>query len=41
MDANGSGKDGFTEGSPSPLVAATVVTDDWLNDVQENIAQAV
>lgn len=41
VDANGSGKDGFTEGSPSPLVAATVVTDDWLNDVQENIAQAV
>ncbi len=41
VNGNGAGKDGFTEGSPSPLVAATVVTDDWLNDVQENIAQLI
>ncbi len=31
----------FTEGSPTGGVPATVVTDDWLNDVQENIAKAI
>lgn len=41
VDANGSGKDGFTEGSAIPLVAATVVTDDWLNDVQENLLRPI
>lgn len=28
----------FTEGNPSVGLPATVVTDDWLNDVQENLA---
>jgi len=31
----------FTEGDPLVPTPATVVTDDWLNDVQENIAQAI
>lgn len=39
-DENGTGKDGFTEGTPG-TVAATVVTDDWLNDTQEEIANAI
>jgi hypothetical protein len=37
VDENGAGKDGFTEGSPG-TVARTVVTDDWLNDLQEEMA---
>jgi len=31
----------FTEGSPSASIPATVVTDDWLNDVQENICAVI
>lgn len=31
----------FTEGSPSGGVAATVVSADWLNDVQENICYVI
>ena len=31
----------FTEGSPSGGIPATVVTDDWLNDVQENICKVI
>lgn len=31
----------FTEGSPTGGVPATVVSDDWLNDVQENICKAI
>ena len=31
----------FTEGNPSTGTPATVVTDDWLNDVQENIARFI
>lgn len=40
-DHNGAGKDGFTEGDPVGGVAPTVVTDDWLNDVQENVAEVI
>lgn len=31
----------FTEGSPSGGIPATVVSDDWLNDVQENICKVI
>lgn len=31
----------FTEGSPTGGVPATVVSDDWLNDLQENVCRAV
>lgn len=31
----------FTEGSPTGGVPATVVSDDWLNDVQENICNVI
>lgn len=31
----------FTEGSPTGGIPATVVTDDWLNDVQENIVNVI
>jgi len=31
----------FTEGSPTGGVPATIVTDDWLNDVQENVCRAI
>lgn len=31
----------FTEGSPSGGVAATVLSADWLNDLQENLAAVV
>lgn len=40
VDLHGPGKDGFTEGTPG-MTAATVVTDDWLNDVQENLAELI
>ncbi len=39
-DLHGAGKDGFASGTPG-TVAATVVTDDWLNGVQEEIVSAV
>lgn len=31
----------FTEGNPATATPATTVTDDWLNDVQENICDVV
>lgn len=31
----------FTEGNPATATPATSVTDDWLNDMQENLAQLV
>lgn len=31
----------FTEGNPATATPATTVTDDWLNDVQENICEVV
>lgn len=31
----------FTDGDPIGAVPATVVTDDWLNDVQENICKVI
>jgi hypothetical protein len=31
----------FTEGSPTGGVPATVVSDDWLNDLQENVCRAI
>lgn len=37
---HGSGKDGFTNGTPGS-VAPTVVSADWLNSVQEQLARAV
>lgn len=40
-DTHGSGKDGFTNGSTSPLVAPTEVDADWFNGVQEEIAGAI
>lgn len=41
VNGNGSGKDGFTGGDVSAQVARTVVTPDWLNAVQEEIANSV
>lgn len=40
VDLFGSGKHGFTEGTPG-TEAATVVTDDWFNGVQEEICNTV
>lgn len=40
VDANGPGRDGFTEGTPG-VEPATVVTADWANAVQEEIARAI
>ncbi len=40
-DINGPGKDGFTEGDPVGGVAPTVVTDDFMNTIQEEIANTV
>lgn len=40
IDGNGAGKDGFTEGAPG-VVPATVVTADWANAVQEEIAAVI
>lgn len=39
-DLHGSGKDGFADPDPG-VTAATVVTGDWLNGVQEEIANAI
>lgn len=35
------GENLFTEGNPALGIPATQVSDDWLNDVQENIAEAI
>lgn len=40
-DLFGVGKDGFTEGDPQASVAATIVTADWANSVQEELAAIV
>lgn len=40
-DLYGSGKDGFTAGSVATQVPATVVTADWLNGIQEEIASVI
>lgn len=39
-DLFGAGKDGFTDGSPG-IEAATVVTDKWLNEVQEELLSVI
>lgn len=31
----------FTEGNPSLSIPATTITDDWMNDVQENLAKFI
>jgi hypothetical protein len=41
VDLHGSGKDGFTDGDPSVPTPATVITDDWLNAVQEELSNAI
>lgn len=40
-DKNGAGKDGFTNGNPLTDVEATSITEDWLNDVQEELCSAI
>lgn len=40
-DTNGPGRDGFTYGNPTLLIADTEVDDTWLNNVQEELARAV
>lgn len=40
-DLFGAGKDGFTEGDPQTAVPATIVTADWANSVQEELARVV
>lgn len=37
----GTGKDGFTEGDPELNISPTVVTDDWLNSVQEELSNVI
>ena len=41
IDGPGHLSNQFTEGDPQLGQAPTTVTDDWLNDVQENLAQAI
>lgn len=41
VDKFGAGKHGFTEGDPSVGEAATQISDDWLNSVQEALARTV
>jgi len=41
VDLHGPGKDGFTGGDPVQGLAGTTVTADWLNAIQEEIANAV
>lgn len=41
IDGYGHSANTFTEGDPANAVPATVVTDDWLNDVQGELAGAV
>ena len=38
---HGVGRDGFTGGNPATQVPATIVTADWLNAIQEEIARAI
>lgn len=41
IDGAGHDNNSFTEGDPQAAVPATVVTDDWLNAVQEEIASVI
>lgn len=41
IDRHGPGRDGFTGGDPERLVPPTIVTEDWLNGVQESVATVV
>jgi hypothetical protein len=41
VDKFGTGKPGFSGGDPETMVPATVVTPDWLDAVQEELANAV
>lgn len=41
VDTDGNVSGLFTDGDPDLAEEATVVDDDWLNDMQENVAQAV
>lgn len=41
VDTDGNVSGLFTDGDPSIAQQATVVDDDWLNDMQENVAQAI
>lgn len=40
-DANGTGRDGFTNGDPGVPTPATEVDDTWLNALQEEICQTI
>jgi hypothetical protein len=42
IDSDGATVDNqFTEGNPATGTPATQVSDDWLNDVQENICEVI
>ncbi len=41
QNLHGVGRDGFTGGNPATQVPATIVTADWLNAIQEEIARAI
>lgn len=41
VDGPGHANNLFTEGDPQQAVPATIVTDDWLNDVQEELANII
>lgn len=41
VDGNGSGKDGFEDRDTTAGLAGTVVTNDWVDDVVETIAQPI
>jgi hypothetical protein len=41
VDKHGSGKHGFTEGNPATGTAATQVSEEWLDAVQEEIAEVI
>lgn len=40
-DTHGAGKDGFTAGDPGGGTPPTQLTDDWFNDVQEELANVI
>lgn len=40
VDANGAGKDGYTDGEPG-VTPATILTADYMNDLQEQVCQAI
>lgn len=41
VNGNGAGRDGFGEGNVSTQVPATVITAEWLNDVQEELLNVI